>query len=172
MRRGSANLNEVMYKWLIPILLALIVSVLGIGFFRSSSEPPEAGDSETRIVRYLDANVGPGRFVLVTDLYNNVFTTAEEQAALERLYNSAIEIPAYVAQVYIDTARIPTLQEIADGFEFEVPGTADVLLRVLEVDPRLPPFFARDPATGEITEIDVEAVRAHERFGRPLRDVQ
>ncbi len=160
-----------MSKWFIPSLLALflgvaVIAVLGPG----SSEDTAAGNPEARIVEYLDENVDPGDFVLITDLYNNVFTVPEEREALERLYNSSIEIPAFAARFYIDTGRIPTRQDISEHFAFEVPGTTDVLLRVLESDPRVPELFQRDPATGEITQINVDAIRAHERFGRPLRN--
>ena len=38
----------------------------------------QASSVETRIVEYLKANVTPGRPVVVSDLYNNVFKTPEE----------------------------------------------------------------------------------------------
>ena len=41
---------------------------------------------------------------------------------------------------------------------------------VLESDPRVPPFFERDSATGEIKSVDAEAVRRAERFGDALRN--
>ena len=160
-----------MSKWLIPVLLIPVITVTVIWLLDpGSSEDLAAGSPEARIVAYLDENVAPGRFVLVTDLYNNVFTTSEEREALQRLYDSLFEIPAFAAQVYMETSRIPTAQDISGHFGFQVPGTTIVLLRVLESDPRIPPFFERDPATGEITQIDVDAIAAHDRFGRPLRN--
>ena len=134
------------------------------------SAPDDSLDPEARIVAYLDENVRPGRLVLVTDLYNNVFTEPEEREALQHLYDSAVEIPAYVAQVYTDTGAVPSLEEISLHFAFSVPGTARVLLRVLESDPRVPDFLQRDPATGEILSVNVPAVRADQRFGRSLRN--
>ena len=35
----------------------------------------QASDVETRVIQYLKANVTPGRPVVVSDLYNNVFKT-------------------------------------------------------------------------------------------------
>jgi hypothetical protein len=157
-------------KRLTVILLALVVAVLFVVLLPRWTEETTVESPEARIVAYLDENVTPRRLVLVTDLYNNVFTTPEEREALQRLYDSLFEIPAFVAQTYSETGRIPSLQEVTDHFNFEVPGTTEVLLRVLESDPRVPRFLERDPATGEITEIDVAAIRAHDRFGQPLRD--
>jgi hypothetical protein len=160
-----------MSKRLVLALLGLTFAFLAMALFRTgSSEVLVASTPEERIVAYLDENVAPGQFVLVTDLYNNVFTSPEEREALERLYDSVIEIPAFAAQTYRETARIPSLGDISEHFGLEVPGTANVLLRVLESDPRIPRFLERDPTTGEILRIDVDAIVAHERFGRSLRN--
>jgi hypothetical protein len=69
----------------------------------------------------------------------------------------------------METGKIPTLQELSEHFNLKLPGETDVLLRVLESDPRVPKFFDRDPATGEITSIDIDQIAAHERFGQSLR---
>ena len=160
-----------MSKRFIPVLLVPVIAVAAIWILGpGSAEDSAAGSPEARIVAYLDENVAPSRFVLVTDLYNNVFTTPEEREALQRLYDSVFEIPGFAAQVYMETGRIPAVQDISDHFGFEVPGTTIVLLRVLESDPRIPPFLERDPTTGEITRIDVDAIAAHPRFGQPLRN--
>jgi hypothetical protein len=136
----------------------------------SADKPPVSGDPEERVVAYLKETVTPGRPVLVTDLYNNVFTEPEEQEAVKRLYDALFELPAFVATTQMSTGKIPTLQEITNHFNFKVPGTTEVLLRVLESDPRVPPFFERDPSTGEIKAVDVEAIRYADRFGKPFQD--
>jgi len=118
------------------------------------------------------ANLAPGKPVMVTELYNEVFTTPEEQAAVKRLYDATFELPAFVASTQINTGKIPTLQEITNHFSFKVPGTTEVLLRVLETDPRVPPFFQRDPSTGEIKAVNVDAIRNADRFGKPLQDAR
>jgi hypothetical protein len=136
----------------------------------SADKPAVSGDPEERVVTYLKENVAPGKPVLVTELLNDVFTTPEEQVAVRRLYDATFALPAFVAMTQINTGKIPTLQEITTHFNFKVPGTTEVLLRVLETDPRVPPFFERDPSTGEIKTVNVEMIRNADRFGDPLQD--
>ncbi len=135
--------------------------------------PPAAPEdaataAEARVVEYLRAHVQPGQPVVVSELHNSVFTTPEERAALDRLFNAFFKVPLFVAQQQQATGRPPTLTEIADRFRFSVPGEADLLLRVLQADPRLPRFLERDAASGEITRVDVAAILADRRFGRVL----
>ena len=158
-----------MKKW---IAAAVLVILLGGGvflFLRSRQEDAPTGDPETRIIAYLNKNVRPGQPVLVTELYNNVFTRAEEREALQRLYDTVFKIPAFSAEFYMTTGKAPTLKELSDQFQLKIPGETDVLLRILDSDPRMPRFFERDPATGEITRIYVDRIAADEKFGKPLR---
>jgi thiol-disulfide isomerase/thioredoxin len=104
----------------------------------------------------------------VSELYNNVFTGPEERAVLNRLFNTFFKMPLYLAQQVTAAGKPPTLREISERFRFEVPGEADVLLRIMEADPRMPRFVTRDPATGEITKVDVDAILKHPRFGKAL----
>ena len=129
---------------------------------------PQALPAETRVVEYLKANVKPGQPVVVSELYNTVFTAAEERAALNRLFNTFFKIPLYLAQQQKAAGKPPTLAEIAEQFRFQVPGEADVMLRIMESDPRMPKFVTRDAATGEITSVDVQAILAHPKFGKAL----
>ena len=131
-----------------------------------AAPPPQ--DAEARVVEYLEANVKPGQPVVVSDLYNTVFTGPEERAVLNRLFNTFFKMPLYLAQHVTATGKPPTLREISEQFRFEVPGEADVLLRIMESDPRVPRFVTRNPATGEITKVDVDAILAHPRFGKAL----
>src|SRR5437667_9611837 len=108
----------------------------------------QASPVEKRIVDYLKANVTPGRPVVVSDLYNNVFKTPEERKALERLYSTFFKIPMFIVQYNAGSKKIPTLKELSEQFNFTVPGEADVILRIMEADPRVPKFIARDPKTG------------------------
>src|SRR5438094_1890746 len=126
----------------------------------------QASPIETRIVEYLKANVTPGRPVVVSDLYNNVFKTPEEQKVLERLYNTFFKIPMFVVQYNTASKKIPTLKEISEQFNFTVPGEADVILRVMESDPRVPKFIERDAKTGEITKVDIEKIKASPQFSK------
>lgn len=158
-----------MSRWIIAAVLAVLLGVVAFFYFRPGRQVVVTGDPETRIIAYLKENVQPGKPVYVTELYNNVFTTSEEREVLERLHNMFFKIPASAAQIYMKTGRIPTLQELSDQFQLKVPGEMDVLLRIMESDPRVPKFFERNPATGEITSIDVDRIAAEEHFGQPLR---
>jgi len=129
---------------------------------------PQAPPAEARVVEYLKANVKPGQPVVVSELYNTVFTGPEERAALNRLFNTFFKLPLYMAQHQKAAGKPPTLAEISEQFRFQVPGQADVMLRVMESDPRMPKFIARDAATGEITSVDVEKILAHPKFGKAL----
>jgi thiol-disulfide isomerase/thioredoxin len=129
---------------------------------------PQAPPAEVRVVEYLETNVKPGQPVVVSELYNTVFTGSEERAALNHLFNTFFKIPLYMAQHQKAAGKPPTLREISEQFRFQVPGEADVMLRIMEADPRMPQFITRDAATGEITRLDVEAILAHPKFGKAL----
>jgi hypothetical protein len=151
--------------------LLLVFALWGCGSADKTPEAPAAtGDPETRVVEYLKKNVTPGKPVLVTELYNTVFTVPEEQKAVKRLYDATFQLPAFVAMTQKSTGKIPTLMEITTHFNFQVPGTTEVLLRVLESDPRVPPFFERDAATGEIKSVNVDLIRSADRFRDHLKD--
>src|SRR5262245_1277310 len=137
---------------------------LGVGLIALLFQ--QASPVETRIVQYLKANVTPGRPVVVSELYNNVFKTPEEQKVLDRLHNTFFKIPMFIVQYNTASKRIPTLRELSEQFNFNVPGEADVILRILESDPRVPKFIERDPKTGEITKVDIEKIKASPQFSR------
>ena len=136
---------------------------LGVALMALAFQQP---DTETRIIEYLRENVQPGQPVVISDLANEVFTTPEEQQVLSSLYNTFFKIPLFLVQYNASSGQLPTLQEISEQFNFKVEGEADVILRIMEADPRVSQFFERDPATGEITSIDVEPIRTHPQFGR------
>src|SRR5579872_5064943 len=114
----------------------------------------QSADAETRIIQYLKTNVQPGKPVIVSDL-NKMFTAPEEQKVLNRLFNTFFKIPMFVVQYNTSTKKIPTLRELAEQFNFTVPGEADVMLRIMDSDPRIPKFLTRDAKSGEITAVDI-----------------
>ncbi len=130
--------------------------------------PAPAKGAEARVVDYLKANVRPGEAIVVSDLYNRVFTAPEERAVLDRLFNVFFKLPLAIAQQLKATGRPPTLAQLSEQFRFTVPGEADVMLRIMDSDPRMPRFLTRDAASGEITHVDVAAILADPRFGRLL----
>ena len=163
-----------MSRWIIAAVLAVLLGAGAFFYFRPGRQPGRedvvTGDAEARIIAYLKENVRPGKPVYVTELYNNVFTSTEEREVLQRLQNLFFKIPAAAAQIYTKTGRMPTLQELTEQFQFKVPGEMDVLLRIMESDPRMPKFLERDPATGEIKSIDVDRIASDQQFGKPLRN--
>jgi thiol-disulfide isomerase/thioredoxin len=144
------------------------IALLGVPAGATVEQASVAPSAETRIVEYLKANVRPGQAVVVSDLYNRVFTSPEERAVLDRLFNTFFKMPLAIAQQQRASGRPPTLREISEQFHFTVPGEADVLLRIMAADPRMPRFLERDPASGEITRVDVAAILADRRFGTLL----
>ena len=142
--------------------------MIALLFLAAALAAPQAPPAEVRVVEYLKANVKPGQTVVVSELYNTVFTGLEERAALNRLFNTFFKMPLYMAQHQKAAGKPPTLAEISEQFRFQVPGQADVMLRIMESDPRMPKFIMRDTATGEITRVDVEMILAHPKFGKAL----
>jgi len=126
-------------------------------------------DAETRILQYIRDHLRPGQPLVVTELYNNVFTRPDERQALDKLYNAFFRIPLFVAQYQEKFGSPPTLKTISEQFDLRAPGAAEVLLRVMESDPRVPRFLARDSKTGEIIHVNIEEIRNDARFGQVLR---
>ncbi len=124
-------------------------------------------DAETRIVEYLRDSVEQGRRVEPSQLVNEVFTSPEDRAAVGRLYDTFFKVPMFLIQYQSSSGEIPTLREIADQFAFNGPETADVILALMEADPRLPRFFERG-ADGEIASISVQPVLDHPQFGQVI----
>src|SRR5215831_19555846 len=121
-----------MQKWFSAVLIALLF---------------QASDAETKIVQYLKTNVQPGKPVIVSEL-NKTFTAPDEQKVLNRLFNTFFKIPMFVVQYNTSTKKIPTLQELSEQFNFKASGEADVMLRIMEADPRIPKFLTRDARSG------------------------
>ena len=128
----------------------------------------QAPQAEVKVVEYLKTHVKSGERVVVSQLYNEVFTAPEERAALNRLFGTFFKLPLYMAQHQKATGKPPTLAEISEQFAFHVPGEADLMLRIMESDPRMPNFIRRHPLNGEVVIVDVDRVLAHPRFGKAL----
>jgi peroxiredoxin len=124
--------------------------------------------AEARVLSYIRDHLQPGQPLLVTELYNKVFTQPEERKALDKFYNAFFRIPLFVAQYDEKFGAAPSLGVIAQQFDLPNREAADVLLRVMESDPRVPHFLTRDPRTHEITNVDVEEIRRDPKFGQKL----
>jgi cytochrome oxidase Cu insertion factor (SCO1/SenC/PrrC family) len=106
--------------------------------------------------------------VIVSKLHNEVFTSPEERKALDRLYNIFFKVPAYIAEYYASSHKPPTLAEITHQFNLPIEGEADVILKIIEYDRRVPRFLTRDAQTGEIAQVDIEKVKADPRFNKVI----
>ncbi len=144
---------------LLIVTLALVVSTVGF---------TQDDDAERRIINYIKENAKPDERLVLSVLYNEVFTTPDERAALDKLTGAFFRIPLFVIEFEDRQGRLPTLQDIAGQFAFYGPEAADVVLSVMQSDPRVPKFIERDPKTREITRIDIEAVKAYERFNKAV----
>jgi thiol-disulfide isomerase/thioredoxin len=128
----------------------------------------EDTDAEQRIIRYIRDNLEPGEPLIVSKLYNEVFTAPEERAALDKLNAAFFRVPLFIVEFEKREGRLPTLEDISGQFAFYGTEEADVVLSIMESDPRVPRFLSRDPETGELTGVDIERVKADERFSRAV----
>jgi thiol-disulfide isomerase/thioredoxin len=145
-----------------------ILNLAALVALESQSAPGPQPNPEAAIVRYLKENVKPGQPVVVSKLTNEVFTGDAERKTLNRLFNTFFKMPLFIVQAQNAKGAPPTLRELSEQFAFSSPETADVLLRIMEADPRVPRFLTRDAKTGEILNVDVEPITAHPRFGKIL----
>lgn len=132
------------------------------------SNKADSAAAESRVIDYIRTHLRPGEPLVVSDLYSKVFTKPDERQALDKLYNAFFRIPLFLALYQDKTGAPPKLTIIQQQFDLRTPGAADVLLRVMESDPRVPRFFTRNGKTGEIERIDVAMIRGDERFGRAV----
>ena len=170
-RRGSRDaLGQLLMK--AGIGLALLALGRGRTSVQAQTQTTAATASElqaeTKVVEYIREHLQPGQPLLVTELYNKVFTEPADRQALDKLYRAFLRTPLFVAQYQEKFGHAPTLNTIAEQFDLHAPGAADVLLRVMESDPRVPKFLTRDPKSGEIASVNVAQVRSDPLFGQAL----
>jgi len=132
------------------------------------SSKADSAAAESRVIDYIRTHLQPGKPLVVSELYSKVFTQPDERQALDKLYDAFFRIPLFLAQYQDRTGSPPKLAIIQQQFDLQTPGASDVLLRVMESDPRVPHFFTRDAKTGEIVHIDVAMIRSDERFGQAV----
>ncbi len=147
--------------------MRLILSLALLAAAMLAQAPSTQIDAEARILDYIRQHLRPGEPLLVTEL-SKVFTEPDERKALDKLYNAFFRIPLFVAQYQEKFGSPPSMKIIAEQFDLQTPQASEVLLKVMESDPRVPRFFTRDANMGEITQVDVEKIRNHRRFGQAL----
>jgi peroxiredoxin len=144
------------------------LALLG-GMVTAQAEGSEdAHDAERRIILYVQENLKPGQPLVLSKLYNEVFTSPEERKVLDKLNRAFFRIPLFLIEYQATEERMPSLQEIAGQFDFYGPDEAKVVLAVMESDPRVPKFIRRDPDSGEVVRVDVEMVKKDPRFNKLL----
>ena len=145
----------------LPMKAAMFMLVSAIAASTVSAEDPV--EIEKRIIEYVKDNMKRGEPLIVSKLHNEVFTSPEERAVLAKLNAAFFRIPLFIVEYEKRKGRLPTLEEISGQFDFYGPEEADVVLSVMEGDPRVPKFLRRH-STGELMAIDVHKIQTDERF--------
>ncbi len=97
--------------------------------------------------------------VIFSELYNDDRFSSEEKDFLGRLYETFFQIPAFLKSELEITGEIPTRQQISAGFGIS-RQSADLLLAVMQTDPRMPSLFQLNTETGEIESLELENIDA------------
>jgi thiol-disulfide isomerase/thioredoxin len=149
-------------------LLAISLAVVGVGNPEQPTNREDTHETERRIITYVKENLKPGEPLVLSQLYNEVFTSPEEREVLSKLNGVFFRVPLFVLEYQADRGELPTLDEISAQFDFYGPEEADVVLAVMESDPRVPNFIRRDPETRQIVELDIDKVKGDPRFNKIL----
>ena len=151
-------------------LKSLLASIVFLYLLTGSatSLPQESSETERRVVTQLKGLIQNGKPLIVSELYNEVFTLPSERKVIDRLYNIFFKTPIFVSQYYQNTKKPPTLLELSQQFNLKVEGEADLILKIMESDPRVPKFITRDPQSGEITGVNIEKIQADPRFNKVI----
>jgi len=147
------------------ILFALTLA-LAAGVSLASAQ--QVADAEHRVIGYIKESLKPGEPLIVSKLYNEVFTAPEERAVLDKLNGAFFRVPLFIIEFDKREGRLPSLEEISGQFDFYGAEEADVVLSIMESDPRVPKFLTRNSETRELAAIDIEKVKADERFNQAV----
>lgn len=94
-----------------------------------------------------------------SELYNNPRFNPDQKQFLGRLYEIFFAVPGYLKAEFQSTGEIPSREEIAGSFGIST-ASVNLLLAVMEADRRVPPLYERDPNTGELTSLKLDAINA------------
>ncbi len=163
-RRGIIVQSPVMRVLVWCLLLGSFACHGETGTPPSSAASPETGSAvdpvEARVLRTVQEMMreSAGR-VTFSKLHNDPRFGPEERAFLGRLYETFFQIPVFLKAQHAAGGKIPTRQQIGDNFRI-TRDSVELLLRVMEMDARMPQLFSRDSATHEILSIEPEAITA------------
>ena len=155
-----------------PAMRAFLIALPLLLLVRSGvGAPPvavyQAQDAERRILEYVRDTLQPGERLLLSALVER-FAAPDEQRALDRLNDVFFRTPLFLVEFEGREGRLPTLAEIAGQFSLYGEEAADIVLRIMESDPRVPKFLVRG-AGGRVVSIVQDMVRADERFAQAVR---
>ena len=142
-----------------PFFLALLLA-------SPAAAAPRSQDAERRILEHVRDTLEPGERLLLSALVER-FQAPDEQRALDRLNDVFFRTPLFLVEFEGREGRLPTLAEIAGQFSLYGEEAADIVLRIMESDPRVPKFLIRD-GEGRLVSIDRQLVEADERFARAV----
>lgn len=141
---------------IVSVLLSLLISLSLLA--QSAVEP--------RVLESIRRRMQEQGKVTFSDLYNSPAFDAEEKGFLGRLYEIFFAIPAFLKSELESTGKIPRREQIARSFGIS-SGSVDLLLAVMEADPRMPDLFEREGK--EITALHLDRI---EEFVRNRGNVQ
>ncbi|HLV01864.1 MAG TPA: TlpA disulfide reductase family protein [Acidobacteriota bacterium] len=123
---------------------------------------------ESQVLSKIQEMILEGGPINFSDLYNHSDFNAREREFLGRLYEVFFAIPGYLKTEYEATGNIPTIEEIAASFSLS-RQSAQLLLAVMEADPRVPELFDRGES-GEISALNLQQIDQFiERRGTQVR---
>lgn len=145
----------------LPLFLAAVLSVSAAS---GAPAPARGQDAERRILEHVAEILQPGERLLLSALVER-FTADDERRALDRLNDVFFRAPLFLLEFEGREGRLPTLTEISDQFSLYGDEAADIVLRIMEADPRVPKFLSRGE-DGTLVAIDRDLVMADDRFAR------
>ena len=143
------------------LALTLTLLAVGGGSTIAVAQSPLA-DAERRILEHVRDTLQPGERLLLSALVER-FQAPEEQRALDRLNDIFFRTPLFIMEFEGREGRLPTLAELAGQFSLYDESAVDIVLRIMESDPRVPRFLTR-ANDGSLVSINQDLVRADERF--------
>lgn len=145
---------------LLPAAALLAASISG----HPAPAAAQGRDAERRILEHVAEILQPGERLLLSALVER-FTAEDERRALDRLNDVFFRAPLFLLEFEGREGRLPTLAEVSEQFSLYGEEAADIVLRIMESDPRVPKFLSRDES-GALLAIDRGLVMADERFAR------
>ena len=97
--------------------------------------------------------------ITFSDLHNSDRFSSEEKAFLGRLYEIFFAVPGFLKLEFESSGKVPTRGTMAAQFGIST-GSVDLLLAVMEADPRVPPLYERDPGTLELSSLKLDNIDA------------